>query len=80
MVVNLDSGDEVVIVRGSAYDSGTAAQVFDVVAAKCTKPDDVQWLSEVDPSVDLVARITPSVGPLWSSDDCFDTLRGGQAT
>jgi len=80
VVVNLESGDEVVIVRGSAYGVDTPAQVPDVVAAKCTKPDDVQWLPEVDPSVDLVARITPSVGPLWSSDDYFDTLRGWQAT
>jgi hypothetical protein len=82
VVVNLESGDEVVIVRGSAYDVGTPAQVPDVVAAfaaKYTEADDVQWLPEVDPSVDLVARIAPSVALLWSSDDYFDTLRRWQA-
>jgi nitroimidazol reductase NimA-like FMN-containing flavoprotein (pyridoxamine 5'-phosphate oxidase superfamily) len=82
VVVNLESGDDVVIVRGQAYDVGTPAQVPAVVAAfaaKYTDPDDVQWLPEVDPSVDLVARITPSVALLWSSDDYFDTLRRWQA-
>jgi hypothetical protein len=82
VVVNLESGDEVVIVRGSAYDIGTPAQAPDVVAAfaaKYTDPDDVQWLPGVDPSVDLVARISPSVALLWSSDDYFGTKRRWQA-
>jgi hypothetical protein len=82
VVVNLESGDEVVIVRGSAYDIGTPAQAPDVVAAfaaKYTDPDDVQWLPDVDPSVDLVARILPSVALLWSSDDYFGTKRRWQA-
>jgi hypothetical protein len=82
VVVTLESGDEVVIVRGSAYDLGTPAQVPDVVAAfaaKYTEPDDVQWLPVVDPSVDLVARIEPSVALLWSSDDYFGTKRRWQA-
>ena len=82
VVVNLESGDEVVIVRGSAYDIGTPAQAPDVVAAfaaKYTDPDDVQWLPDVDPSVDLVARISPSVALLWSSDDYFGTKRRWQA-
>ena len=35
----------------------------------------MQWLPEVDPSVDLVARIEPSVALLWSSDDYFGTKR-----
>ena len=64
VVVNLESGDEVVIVRGSAYDIGPPGQALDVVAAfaaKYTDPDDVQWLPDVDPSVGLVARISPSV-------------------
>jgi predicted pyridoxine 5'-phosphate oxidase superfamily flavin-nucleotide-binding protein len=83
VVVTLESGDDVVIVRGNAYDVGAPAQVPDVVAAfaaKYVEPDDVQWLPEVDPSVDLVARIEPSVALLWSSDDYFDTLRRWQAT
>lgn len=78
VVMTLESGDEVVIVRGSAYDVGLPADVPDVVAAfasKYTEPDDVQWLPFVDPSVDLVARITPSVALLWSSDDFFGTKR-----
>jgi general stress protein 26 len=82
VVVNLESGDEVVIVRGAAYDVGTPAQVPDVVAAfaaKYTEPDDLQWLPEADPSVDLVARIEPSVALLWSSDDYFGTKRRWQA-
>jgi len=48
-------------------------------AAKYTDPDDVQWLPDVDPSVDLVARISPSVALLWSSDDYFGTKRRWQA-
>jgi hypothetical protein len=82
MVVNLESGDEVVVVRGTAYDVVTPAQVPAVVAAfaaKYTERDDVQWLPEVDPSVDLVARITASVALLWSSDDYFGTKRRWQA-
>ena len=52
VVVNLESGDEVVIVRGNAYDVGTPAQVPAVVAAfaaKYIEPDDVQWLPEGRP-------------------------------
>ena len=82
VVMNLESGDEVVIVRGSAHDIGTPAQAPDVVAAfaaKYIEPDDVQWLPQVDPSVDLVARITPSVALLWSSDDYFGTKRRWRA-
>ncbi len=82
VVVNLESGDQVVIVRGSAYDIGTPGQAPGVVAAfaaKYTQPDDVQWLPEVDPSVDLVARIVPSVALLWNSDDYFGTKRRWQA-
>ena len=82
VVVNLESGDEVVIVRGSAYDIGTPAQAPDVVAAfaaKYTDPDDVRWLPDVAPSVDLVVRISPSVALLWSSDDYFGTKRRWQA-
>jgi hypothetical protein len=82
VVMNLESGDEVVIVRGSVHDIGTPAQAPDVVAAfaaKYIEPDDVQWLPQVDPSVDLVARITPSVALLWSSDDYFGTKRRWRA-
>lgn len=82
VVVTLESGDEVVIVRGKADDVGTPAQTPDVVAAfaaKYTEPDDVQWLPDVDPSVDLVARIAPSVALLWDSDDYFGSKRRWQA-
>jgi predicted pyridoxine 5'-phosphate oxidase superfamily flavin-nucleotide-binding protein len=82
VVVNLESGDEVVILRGSAYDIGTpmdAPEVVAAFAAKYTEPDDVQWLPQVDLSVDLMARIVPSVALLWSSDDYFGTKRRWQA-
>ncbi len=82
VVVHLESGDEVVIVRGSAYDVGIPAQAPDVVAAfaaKYTDPDDEQWLPDVDPSVDVVARISPSVALLWSSGDYFGTQRRWRA-
>jgi predicted pyridoxine 5'-phosphate oxidase superfamily flavin-nucleotide-binding protein len=82
VVLNLESGDEVVIVRGSAYGIGVPADVPEVVAAfaaKYTQPDDVQWLPEVDPTVDLVARIAPSVALLWSSDDYYGTNRRWRA-
>jgi nitroimidazol reductase NimA-like FMN-containing flavoprotein (pyridoxamine 5'-phosphate oxidase superfamily) len=78
IVLHLESGDEVVIVRGTASDVGAPGDVPAVVAAfaaKYTEPDDEQWLPHVDPSVDVVARIEPAMALLWSSDDFFASKR-----
>jgi len=78
VVVTLESGDEVVIVRGSATDVGGPADVPEVVAAfavKYTEADDEQWLPDVDPDVDVVARIEPAVALLWNSADFYESKR-----
>ena len=78
VVLHLESGDEVVIVRGSASDVGAPADVPEVVAAfaaKYTEADDEQWLPDVDPAVDVVASIEPAVALLWSSDDFYASKR-----
>jgi nitroimidazol reductase NimA-like FMN-containing flavoprotein (pyridoxamine 5'-phosphate oxidase superfamily) len=82
VVLHLESGDEVAIVRGTASVVGAPANVPEVVAAfaaKYSEPDDKQWLPDVDPSVDVVARIEPAVALLWSSDDFYASKRRWQA-
>ena len=62
VVVHLESGDDVVIVRGTAQDTGTPAQVPDVVAAlsaKYTREGDRQYLPDADPDFDVVYAIRP---------------------
>jgi nitroimidazol reductase NimA-like FMN-containing flavoprotein (pyridoxamine 5'-phosphate oxidase superfamily) len=76
VVLHLESGDEVVIVRGTATDLGAPAVAPDVVAAFTTKYTlavDRQWLPQVDPTVDVLARLEPSVALLWSGD--FETTQ-----
>jgi hypothetical protein len=60
VVVHLESGEDVVIVRGTAKDLGTPAQVPDMVAAlsaKYTGEDDRQYLPGADPDFDVVYAI-----------------------
>jgi nitroimidazol reductase NimA-like FMN-containing flavoprotein (pyridoxamine 5'-phosphate oxidase superfamily) len=74
IVLHLESGDEVVIVRGTVVEIGEpagCATVVDAFASKYTEPGDEQWLPAVDPTVDIVARLEPSSALLWSGDD-FD--------
>jgi len=61
-VVHLESGDDVVIVHGTAADLGHPAQVPDAVtalAAKYASPADRQYLPHADPDFDVVYAIRP---------------------
>jgi PPOX class probable F420-dependent enzyme len=72
VVVHLESGENVVIVRGVAEDRGTPAQVPDVVAAlsaKYTGQDDQQYLPAADPDFDVVYAIRPRSAMVWSLAD-----------
>lgn len=72
VVVHLESGDDVVIVRGVAEDMGTPAQVPHVVsalAAKYAAPDDQQYLPSADPYFDVVYAIRPRSAMLWRLAD-----------
>ena len=74
VVVHLESGEDVVIVRGTAKDLGTPAQVPDVVAARAAKytGEDVrQYLPDADPDFDVVYTISPqspATGAGWQRD------------
>jgi len=72
VVVHLESGEDVVIVRGTAKDLGTPAQVPDVVAAlaaKYTGEDDRQYLPDADPDFDVVYAISPQSAMMWRLAD-----------
>jgi PPOX class probable F420-dependent enzyme len=71
-VVHLESGENVLIVRGTAEDLGTPAQVAFVVAAlaaKYTRPGDQQYLPASDPAFDIVYAIRPQSAMAWRLDD-----------
>jgi len=62
VVVHLESGEDVVIVRGTAEDLGVPAGVPEVVAAlssKYTGEGDRQYLPDADPDFDVVYAIRP---------------------
>ncbi len=72
VVVHLESGDDVVIVRGTAEDLGRPGGVPGVVAAlaaKYTAPGDRQYLPDADPAVDVVYAIRPRSAMAWRLDD-----------
>ena len=72
VVVHLESGEDVVIVRGTATDLGTPAQVPHVVAAlsaKYTGADDRQFLPDADPGFDVVYAISPQSVLMWRLAD-----------
>ncbi len=72
VVVHLESGEDVVIVRGIAEDLGTPGQVPSVVAAlaaKYTRPEDRQYLPGTDPDFDVVYAIRPQSAMAWRLDD-----------
>jgi PPOX class probable F420-dependent enzyme len=72
VVVHLESGDDVVIVHGTAADLGHLAQVPDVVtalAAKYASPADRQYLPDADPDFDVVYAIRPQTAMLWRLAD-----------
>jgi PPOX class probable F420-dependent enzyme len=72
VVVHLESGDDVVIVRGVAEDVGAPSQVPSVVAAlaaKYTRPEDRQYLPDADPDFDVVYAIRPRSAMMWRLAD-----------
>lgn len=72
VVVHLESGEDVVIVRGTARDLGTPAQVPGVVAAlsaKYTRQHDRRYLPDSDPDFDVVYAISPQSAMMWRLAD-----------
>jgi PPOX class probable F420-dependent enzyme len=72
VVVHLESGDNVVIVRGTAEDLGAPAQVPEVVAAlaaKYTGDGDQQYLPGADPDFDVLYALRPQSAMIWRLAD-----------
>lgn len=72
VVVHLESAEDVVIVRGTAEDLGTPAQVPEVVAAlssKYTGEGDRRHLPDADPDFDIVYAIRPQSAMMWRLAD-----------
>src|SRR5262249_11016117 len=70
--VHLESGDDVVIVRGTLQDLGTPAQMgSDVTAlsAKYTQPGDRPYLPAADPAFDVVYVLRPRSARMWRLPD-----------
>ena len=71
-VVHLESAEDVVIVRGTAEDLGTPAQVPEVVAALSAKYAglaDRQYLPDADPDFDIVYVLRPQSAMMWRLAD-----------
>ena len=72
LVVHLESGEDVLIVRGVAEDLGAPTQVPDVVAAlaaKYTGEGHRQYLPDADPDFDVVYAIRPRSATMWRLAD-----------
>ena len=72
IVVHLESGDDVVIVHGTAEDLGTPAQLPAVVAALAAKyasPADRPYLPDADPDFDVVYAVRPQSAMMWRLPD-----------
>ncbi len=68
----LESGEDVLIVRGVVEDMGAPAAVPSVVtalAAKYTRPQDQQYLPDHDPGFDVVYALRPRSAMVWWLDD-----------
>lgn len=77
-VVHLESGENVLIVRGTAEDLGTPAQLPSVVAAlaaKYTGEADRQYLPDADPGFDVVYAIRPESAMTWRLADYESSQR-----
>jgi hypothetical protein len=72
VVIHLESGEGVLIVRGIAEDLGTPAMgpsVVAALAAKYTRPEDRQYLPDRDPDFDVIYAIRPRSAMAWRLDD-----------
>ena len=77
-VVHLESAEDVVIVRGTAEDLGTPAQVPEVVAALSAKyagTADRQYLPDADPDFDIVYVLRPQSAMIWRLADYENSQR-----
>jgi len=78
VVVHLESGEDVLIVRGVAEDAGTPGQLSLVVAAlaaKYARPEDQQYLPGADPDFDVVYAIRPQSAMTWRLADYATSQR-----
>jgi PPOX class probable F420-dependent enzyme len=78
VVVHLESGEDVLIVRGTAEDLGAPSAVPAVVAAlsaKYARLQDQQYLPTADPDFDVVYAIRPQSAMAWRLDDYDSQLR-----
>jgi PPOX class probable F420-dependent enzyme len=78
VVVHLESGEDVLILRGTATDLGTPAQAPHVVAAlsaKYTGEEDGQYLPDADPDFDVIYAISPQSALMWRLADYEDSQR-----
>jgi len=78
VVVHLESAEDVVIVRGTAEDLGTPAQVPEISAAlseKYTGAGDRQYLPDADPDFDVVYAIRPQSAMMWRLAGYQDSQR-----
>jgi PPOX class probable F420-dependent enzyme len=72
VVVHLEGGEDVVIVRGVAEDLGAPAQVphvIEALSAKYTGADDPQYLPAADADFDVVYAIRPHSAMMWRLAD-----------
>ena len=72
LVVHLESAQDVLIVRGTAEDLGTPAQVPEVVAALSAKypsGEDRPYLPAGDPAFDVVYAIRAQSARMWRLPD-----------
>jgi PPOX class probable F420-dependent enzyme len=82
VVIHLESGEDVLIVRGIAEDVGRPAEVPAVVAAlsaKYTQPEDRPYLPDADPDFDVVYAIRPQSAMAWRMSDYFASQRRWKA-
>jgi Pyridoxamine 5'-phosphate oxidase len=78
VLVHLESGEDVLILRGLAEDVGPPAAVPQVVAAlavKYARPGDRQFLPEADPDFDVVYAIRPDSAVSWQLADYAGSQR-----
>jgi hypothetical protein len=77
VIVHLESGEEVLIVRGVADDVGGPAGLPRVLAAFAVKytGDDHQYLPGVDPAVDVMYAIRPRSAMMWRLADYEESQR-----
>ncbi len=72
VIVHLESGEEVLIIRGVADDVGVPAdlpRVLAAFAAKYTARDDRQYLPGVDQAVDVIYAVRPRTAMTWQLAD-----------